>query len=483
MKTLLIANIGNSDLGKNDEPIFVLRKDNVYEKSKEIFKKGGSQEYEAILLEPQINKIIIENYQINKIYLFATEQEPMHPTDSIYVARIVKEILKDKFGFEDKQVELLRIDENPADFDAMFKAYEVKVKSIEDGESIFVSLTGGTTQMNLSLLFHSLLRFGDRVSTIYKPRGKKKAEIIGIGPQIRNVLLLEQVKALKEMHLYTAAAALAEKCKLPKDEVNLLKAFGHRISFNFDAVKHLIKELNPNYEPRIFSKKEIDNFLGDVGDLLKLERATNKMRKKLENFQKLENLQLDKEYFEIHKLLIRELYESMMKKWEQKEYADFVTRLHRFEEAVLRFLLQYFAVKENLTNWQHYAGESVKQGDPQKNFCDLIIKNLNSEECRREEAKNWLILQALHCLKNGIGLDKEIYEVLSTINNFMSKIRNRLMNVHGWEGVSREKLMRAFSKAKNLSNNESEIEKIFLEDIKKISDFVMGCPLKNTLED
>jgi hypothetical protein len=96
MRSILIANIGNSDLGTGEQSYFGRGIYNIYEESKKFYDDKNFK-FDAILLESMIRELIKE-YEIEKIFLLATEQLPIHQQDTIYIARIIKEILDKSFG-------------------------------------------------------------------------------------------------------------------------------------------------------------------------------------------------------------------------------------------------------------------------------------------------------------------------------------------------------------------------------------------------
>lgn len=182
MKTaILLANIGNSDLGKGEDSIFSPKNTsftgNVYEESKKRWELGDYKDLDLPILEPTIKKIK-ESFDIQEIILFGTEQPTYNKQDTIYVALIAKKIICERYNFDEEKVKVSIIFKNPTDYEKLLKFYKQKAGKVRDSvDQIFVSTTGGTPQTNLSLMLQMYRKFGEQVKMVYKPRSGKEAII------------------------------------------------------------------------------------------------------------------------------------------------------------------------------------------------------------------------------------------------------------------------------------------------------------------
>jgi len=178
MKTaIMLANIGNSELGKDNKSIFKPRVEDVYEKSKEMWNSGDYKNLELLLLDPAIEKIN-ESFDLQKIILFGTKQVEYNSQDTIYISCIVKKIICNRYNLDEDKVKILKVPGDPTDCKSLLRFYQQEVKKIQIAEDqIFVSTTGGTQQENLSLMLHIDRKFRDNVKIVYKPHdenGTKK---------------------------------------------------------------------------------------------------------------------------------------------------------------------------------------------------------------------------------------------------------------------------------------------------------------------
>ncbi|MBT3727386.1 hypothetical protein HOG21_07175 [bacterium] len=122
MKNYLLANIGNRNLLYDnkiiDKKYLDKKKTNFFEETKYIFE--NIEEFKNSLKINIIDKIFLE-YNIDKIYLFTTNQKPKtHKYDTYYEAKIIKYLLIDKFD-----IEIIEKNDDPRIRDQAFKFFEV----------------------------------------------------------------------------------------------------------------------------------------------------------------------------------------------------------------------------------------------------------------------------------------------------------------------------------------------------------------------
>ncbi len=422
MKTIFISNIGNSDLGINGESIFDPKKENVYERSKKLYESKEIDNLELLLLDPLIEKIRCR-YDIERMCLFCTEQQPQHRQDTLYIGYIIKEILINDYGFSDDEIDIRRITKNPSNYDVMFDFYERELENINtfNSEIVFISPTGGTQAQNMAAIFAAVSNFRKKARMIYLPRGSREVEELQIGSRIYDKLFRERLDILRENYLYGLAADLAEEHDLLKpNEIRLLRAKNYRLLFDFENAKKILTDIRSKLTDR---REEIEDAEND------LERLKNRDIK----------------------ALIKELYENMEIKWKQGAYVDFLGRLFRFEEACYYYLIsKNFGI--DISNRQNHKEfiDVIKKDNELMRF--LKSKRYGGNELKIDETnvKRPLLFFILsyHKEKWGVGL---LYRVFNKINDYegnpdlsLGNLRNKTIIAHGFEGVSKEKIMELY---------------------------------------
>lgn len=430
---ILIANIGTSELGYNGLPRYASKKGltNIYNESRKLWKSKEFDDLELLLLEPVIRKIQ-KTFDIKKMHIFCTEQSPPHPQDTKFIAHIVKSILCSRYGFDETFINLQIISKNPADHDEMLKLYRAETGNIpEFADHVFVSLAGGTPQQNLSVMFESVARFGEKTTMIYTPRGSNEAVEYKIGYEIYKRMISQRVDILKEKRMYGMAADLAtEYGVLDSNEIKMLQAKNHRLLFDFDSAQMLFTEVRDKLPEH---REEIYNAIN------KLEKVKNK----------------DKS------ALIHELYDNMVVKWEQGAYVDFLGRLFRLEEAVLRLV---FELETNVTTERRkkeYA-DFVHYIYAHKVLLQFLEKNgidPNLIEPNRKVLRNILEFWVKEERKAKLGPIFGFVEKINTPDgNSLAGLRNKSILAHGFEGISKDRIKKLYGSDK------------LIDDLKKFID-------------
>jgi len=431
MNAYLFANIGNSDIGKNLKPLFKSKRD-IYEQSKKLFEENKFS-FDAILLEPILN-YIKDNYTLANIFLFGTEQVNIHPQDSIYIARIVKKILINKFNIEENKIKIIQITKNPADRDEMYNFYEEFLNSINEEISItFISLTGGTPAQNEALLLNSTKKFGLKIQAVYLPQNSNNIKILKIGEKIYKNFLMREFNILKEKHQYTGAIKLAEEYQLLKnDEIEKLKAINYKLLFDFNNAIKCLEKIKECYlgEEKLKIEKEIEN----------LKKIQQGLTKKFE---------FNKEYFVVNFLLIKELYENMKIKWEEGAYVDFIGRLFRLEEAILRLLFEKYTqtstakIKGSFSNFASW----VKNNKELLDF--LMIEKIDPNKIEPNRKILRKILEFWVKKENRTELAC-IFNFINKINtpegNSLAELRNKSILGHGFLGFSKDTIEKYYKR-------------------------------------
>lgn len=415
LTAFLIANIGNSDIGTDKKPIFSPRNGqiNIYDGSRELWESKDFENIELLLLDPVLRKIQ-ETFEITRIYLFYTEQSPPHPQDTKFIAHIVKSALCSRYDFDETSIYLQSISKNPADYDEMLKLYRAEIYNIpESTDRVFVSVAGGTQQQNFSAMLESVARFGEKTTMIYTPRGSEDVVEYGVGYEIYMRMITHRVDILKEMKVYGVAADLAaEYGVLDSNEIKMLQAKNHRLLFNFESAQMIFNEIKdkiPEHQDEIYSA--------------------------IDKLEKLKSGDM--------RVLIHELYENMLVKWEQGAYVDFLGRLFRFEEAVLRFV---FERETNITtekkkggyaNFVHYIEvhnsllQFLKKGGIDPNWIEPNRKVL------RKILGFWVKKERKTKLGPIFGFIEKINE---PEGNSLADLRNKSILAHGFESISKDRI-------------------------------------------
>lgn len=192
--------------------------------------------------------------KLDKIYLFATEQEPANPQDTMYAASLIKTYANEKYNIED--VEIIRITQNPSDYDLMAQFFteffEKKRDEIKNNIENFIALSAGTPAMITSVALNSI---GLPVKYFYIMRKKPYSEALEVNVfhQINLERYVVVIEPLIRNYEYTLASEVVKKSPLRSNFqlLNLIEIMDKRVSFNFKEAMKLIHECDNELKEKL----------------------------------------------------------------------------------------------------------------------------------------------------------------------------------------------------------------------------------------
>lgn len=448
MTILVLTNIGSRDVFYRNQRI-----DSVRLEGKRLFDSYAddiARDLSFPIIEPLLN-YLINQYSGEEIhlYLFGTDQpDPaFQHTDTLYFSRLIArrlpEIMGEKIKTHVKDIKGI----NPSYYDSTYEFYNHLLIDVlskeENSRTCYVALAGGTPACNTALLLHGVRLFGDRLQVIYTPQGGEPIPIRA-GKQIldtfREAVAIERLERLD----FANALPLLEEIQCPDGLRLLVKYSAHRLDFDFRSAQ---KELEDAIS---FSDDETRNFIQsdlrhDLDDLLNEGQSQTRLV-----------------------ALLRELNWNAAICWQHRRYADFLARVYRFQEAVLRYLVEKFF---NLpTDLSPHARENTIQGWEEgipaiPGLLDYLEgKSLDWQNNGRMTHKA-LLSFALQPEADIIqdNQHKLLESLVKQVNGLdrLVELRHRTIVGHDFEGVSEASLLEASpeneKKGKNPPNVLNEI--------------------------
>jgi len=498
---LFLSNVGNRDLGKNGIPLFnapkkyennaemykkyceeiykektgkELKYNSLYEFTKELYSSGVYKdlELEPIIIKPQIEKIL-EFHDSVDVILFGTLQNKRHESDSFFTACIIEYLLKKEFKDKIKKIDICAITDNPSDYVEMFDYYKKVLDSFNDNnyEAIYLGITGGTSEMSFGLITNGVIKWETKAKILYKPHGSNNVNEVEIGERIFKILKKREYDILEEKHLHKLAAEIGKKYKLIDDwKVHYLMGKHYKELFDF---KRALEEFEKAEKlANLKDKKKIREEIKLLSDLDRDDINSLSIKENINLYVKLINLLID----------------NAIRKWENGEYVDFIGRIFRIEEAILRAIVEkefnkstdLFKIEENGKVIKKFLGfeELLNENPDIKKY--LIEKGIEIDKGVNRYSL-FGILEYLHLnkykKKNKYGL---IYRFITKLNannktknapkklekiNSLEDLRNKSIIAHGFMGVSKEDIIELYNENKS---NENEI----IDDLIKIKKII-----------
>jgi len=254
------------------------------------------------------------------LVLFATNQaegtdERYRNQDTVYCASVLQRYLAGLFP-DRLHITIRHIPQglNPARMDDMYSAYGrlVRKNDIAADDDVYVSLSGGTPACNAALMLQSIQTFGDRCQAIYKPQ---HGDAVGmrIGRQVARATIENLIAERLKVRDFAAATRHLSSLD-PADSYATARALAsyaaHRLSFDFRRAALDLDRIQQD-------RPDLRSFVASaLSDLTQLEQGTDQAP------------------------LLAELHANTTITWRQDRYVDVLARIFRFEEAVLRLLLE-----------------------------------------------------------------------------------------------------------------------------------------------
>ena len=279
------------------------------------------------IIEPCLRYIIAKHPKtedrpagVDQLVLFGTDQpDPMYrPSDTLYFAELVARRLPEVLGDELRQTEGRRIEGiNPSLYDEAFEKFDELLARLpkEGVETCYVVLCGGVPACNTALLLQGVRHYGDRLQVVYLPQ-KGEPQELRAGRQVINAF--REATAIEHLERLDFANALPrlERLGAHPGLIGLVAYAAQRFAFDFRSAQAILLQAleDGDRSTRQFIaerlRHDLDPLLAGTGDHERLL------------------------------CLLKELYWNALITYRHRRYADFLGRVYRFQEAVLRYLVE-----------------------------------------------------------------------------------------------------------------------------------------------
>jgi hypothetical protein len=442
MSTLILVNIGNSDLRADGKRIDRPRPD-----GQRLFEEYSDHTFALPIVEPCIREILRHAKQIDRLILYITDQPDTAETraldrygvalrdkDTIWAGKIAARILGERYADQIAMIDIVAIERangsaiNPSMYDEAFDAYgELVGRSYTTGADCYVLMAGGIPACNTALQLQAISAYAGRCHTMYQPEGSVPYEL-RVGTQVLATFQrATAISALEQRH-FAAALTLLDGIAHPA-LIELVRYAHLRECFDFERAQQALE--------------------------VALRAASGELRQFIQSLRgDLDNLMAREDIA----ALIHELVANAEIAYRNGRYADFLGRIFRFQEATLRAIIEtklglptdMSKEKEPINGPAFRAGIAANPA-----LQALLDATKLGDKPLRYDTPNIPTLQAL--LKYLVAPDsknadgtayfakgkRERYEQakkrLDKITG-LSQLRNQSVIAHGFAGVSRELL-------------------------------------------
>lgn len=442
MTILILCNIGNSDLIADGQRPSRPRPDGQL-----LWEEFTAHRFELPIITPCLE--YIRNRYPNeraRLICFYTDQRERPETtrpdrfgvslrdkDTIWFAHIAARLVREQFADWIVEARPERIegrqgaDLNPSIYDEAFEAYAGLVaRYSEDVSFCYVLTAGGIPACNFALQLQASIMFAERCRFVYPPEGGRVTEL-RIGEKLQESFQrVNAMEALKRRN-FPSALLSVRGAKMSEAIIYLLEYAVYREAFDFHRAQNAIALAER------WASGELRDLCATLHDDL-LPLINNKDAA----------------------ALLREVAYSAEIAARNGRYADMLGRIFRFQEGVLRFVVEHYlklptdmskAVRE--ANLASYLAQI--DGNPHLHQY-LEQKTIDNQPLRYRDGPNRPVMQAMleFVINSGLRADgtpfavKKERERLAGVKahldrlDRLAELRNQSVIAHGFAGVSQE---------------------------------------------
>ncbi|MBI2848721.1 MAG: hypothetical protein HYX88_01125 [Chloroflexi bacterium] len=420
---VLVGNVGNRDLLLNGATITPAREEG--ERILQEFDRHADQ-LEMPILRPALDYVLRRSGKIDTVALFTTNQEDprYRNSDTLFFGKVLKELVSRLYARKQvAEVRLFEVIQNPSLPDEMFGFFERQLKenkAFKAGnlEQIYVLPVGGTPASNMALVFQSIAIFREKAFPIYVSHQSYRVTPLNLTDQILQEFRRELIQHHLQASDYSAVAAMLNEAREP--ELWYLAHYAkHRLHFNADtALKYI------DYLEKVTSGQE--------------RVFCQELRAQVEEIERGDLL-----------ALIREVYFNARIKYRQEEYVDFLGRVFRLQEAVLRYVVErklaFSTALDKKTRTFKAFTEGVESNHVLHKF--LEEKSYEGQRLKWHQVNIPTLMAVLEFLllssqepslsSSEREAYSESYRIFKKLKK-LSELRDQSIIAHGFQGISRK---------------------------------------------
>lgn len=433
MPVAYMANVGTRDLTLHGQPLAKPRPDGEallaqYDQVRE--------QLDAPILRPGVKHAMSLVNRLEWLILFVSNQpEFTHPNhrerDTIFLGELLRRWLieHEEFGNRVGTIIIEPLPGNPADYNAIPAFFARRLPQLvapEATDLAYVAPVGGADASNVGLWLAAVRTYKRKCQLIYvMPDGTVEALAL------HRVLLMDharhQADILLSQHNYAALGLLVEEEQLgPPWLAELSIAAHHWLQFDFQRAQQALDKARARAHGE--ARFVLDRLGANLQDFQK-ELSPPIAASPYEEWG---------EWLSLQRWLISELLWNLSVKQEQQEWVDFLGRLFRLHEALLRLCFE-----------EETRHSTEKQGE--EAFADFVAgvekdQNLVAYLCEKGITD---FTPTTHVLGRALDFWVEwaskgnqygkVQTLLRTIER-LSELRNKSIIAHGYRGISRNEI-------------------------------------------
>lgn len=432
MNIFYLANVGTQDVTWQGKPLSQPRQEG----------EALLRRYEVIrnqldvpILVPGLSRAVEKVGRISQLVLFVSDQPATtlsryRDKDTVYLGELLKLFLSERFGPQLGGVIVEPLLGNPADYNVALDFFAKRLPDLlpsDRVEVVYVVPVGGADASNVGLWVSAIRLYRRKVELLYvMPDGR--VDVLALHAELLRETFRAQVAAHLGVHDYAGLERLlrAEPDLSSSWVPPLCNYAHHRLHFDFTRAMAALTQAQHTASGE--RRAQVGRLQASLTPFLQRIPSPTSMSSESDW----------KEWLALQRQFLGELFVHLQVKAEQQEWLEFVGRLFRLHEALLRFVFE--------EQTRHGTEGSDRRGYPDyaraltaDSALESYLRNKGIKEMR---ATTYTLGLALEFWVTQSDQGRELGPVLSGVRQVekLSELRNRSAIAHGYEGVSREQI-------------------------------------------
>jgi hypothetical protein len=445
-RVVYLANVGTQDVKRNGQKLPKPRLDGCDLLAAEW--AAVREQLSAPILAAGLRYVLPSAGSPIRLQLFVTDQpldernRVFWEQDTIELGRILQRLLPEQFGTSVARVTCEALHFNPADYNSALPFFARRLPELlspDDVDTVYVAPVGGVDACNVALTVSAVRLYRDKCQFIYVMPGRQgedgQVSLLKLLDELLGDYARQEAAAHLRRHDYGGLRETLRLSRLGQPwQIPLCDYADYRTRFDFRRASQALQDAIP---------------LAVGQDRLHLHRLSESLAIFLQGQRPPRSGDDDSTWaawYDLQRAWLGELFFNLRLKKDRGEWVDFLARLFRLQEAVLRLVFelrtQHSTDKHPETGFQDFdCGVRSTRG-----LAEAL--EAKPEECLRPETGN--LWQALaFWVKNGYGPQYgPLRDCLTSIGGTqMAELRNRSIGAHGYQGVSRGDVEDALNRA------------------------------------
>jgi hypothetical protein len=431
VRVVYLANVGTRDVQHGGKPLHKPRPEGeALVASYEAVRRDLS----APILAAGIRHVLQVSPTLGRMQLFVSDQPapPRTPAghwdrDTIFFGTLLQRLLRDQFGQAIEQIECEPMRFNPSDYNRTVPFFAENLPLLvppDVADIVYVAPVGGTDASNVGLTINAVDCYRDRCQFIYvMPEGQ--VQLLNLHRELLDDYARREAAAHLERQDYAALRETLRRGQLGRPwHQHLCDYADRRMRFDFARADAALQEAITTADGG-----ETKAHLARLRQWLRPFLAAQPQPASASTGAQWSS------WFDLQRVFLGELFHNLRLKVQQGEWVDFLGRVFRLHEGILRLVFEL--------ETRHSTDGTDRKGYP--DFEKAIREDSELSGLKIDARPTTFVLGRVleHWVRTGGKATYGPVEGARGLIEELTALRNKSIIAHGYEAVSEEDIRRA----------------------------------------